>query len=86
MMTIPEAKAYRRKARQLVDIVEYQDAETPVEAHMALWLIRDREMRDYRETKDVAGLLFMLGYYSYHLGRIMGKREERARRKNGKKQ
>ena len=53
---------------------------------MALWMIRDRELRDYRETKDVAGFLFMLGYYSYHLGRIMGKREERARRKNGKKQ
>lgn len=53
---------------------------------MALWMVRDREMRDYRETKDVAGFLFMISYYSYHLGRIMGKREERARRKNGKKQ
>lgn len=86
MMTIPEAKAYRRKALQLVDIVEYQDAEMPVEAHIALHTIRDRELRDYRETKDVAGFLFMLSYYSYHLGRIMGKRAERARRKNGKKQ
>lgn len=84
MMTIPEAKAHRRKALQLVDVIEHQGAEIPVEAHMALWMIRDRELREYRETKDVAGFLFMLGYYSYHLGRIMGKREERARRKGRK--
>lgn len=85
-MTTAEMKELRQEAKKLFDLVELQDDAPPLEVVRALMMIRDNEVEEYRQDKDVSAFLFMLSFSSYQLGLIVGKRAERARRKNGKKQ
>ena len=56
----------------------------PLEVIHAHMMIRDNEIEEYRQDKDVTAFLFMLSRSSYQLGVMMGKRAERARRKGRK--
>ena len=85
-MTAAEIKELRQEAKKLFEMVELQDDVPPLEVIRALVMIRDNEIEEYRQDKDVMTFLFMLSCSSYQLGVIVGKRAERARRKNGKKQ
>lgn len=85
-MATVEMKELRQEAKKLFEMVELQVDAPPLEVMHALMMIRNNEVEEYRQDKDVAAFLFMLSCSSYQLGVIVGKRAERARRKNGKKQ
>ena len=83
-MTAAEMKELRQAAKKLFEMVELQDDVPPLEVIRALVMIRDNEIEEYRQDKDVTTFLFMLSCSAYQLGVMMGKRAERARRKEKK--